>query len=307
MLTGWRERLLDKLTSTDPDRILNGDRIPARRSKIGIASELKIALDEIKADAFENDGASVDYQALRQSPAYRKFRTECSPQLRLFDPASLGSWQEKLAFWINLYNTLVLDAVIQFGVRQSVTESRFGIMAFFRRAAYEVNGWRSSANDIEHGILRLNRGFPYLPGAHFSPSDPRRAWVIPQFEPRIHFALNCASRSCPPIRAYTAERLDQQLDMAARNFVDQHTRIDIPTGAVYTSAIFKWYQGDFGGKAGVLDLILEHLPPGKRRSWLAAQGKHVYIRYSPYDWGLNQYTQKIETSRSGTERSMAYH
>jgi len=75
---------------------------------------------------------------------------------------------------LKTHNTLVIDAVIQFGVKYSVTEGRLGVLAFFERAAYQIGGHRFSLTDIEHGILRTNRGFPYLPGSHFASDDPRK-------------------------------------------------------------------------------------------------------------------------------------
>ena len=176
---------------------------------------------------------------------------------------------------------------MHFGVQHSVTEGRLGIMSFFRRAAYNVGGYRVSADAIEHGILRSNQGHPYLPGEHFAQDDPRQEWVISPLDVRIHFALNCASRSCPPIQTYSADQLEPQLELAAKNFVNNHVEIDPASQTMTTSAIFRWYQGDFGGRKGVLSFIADHLPEDGRREWLAGNQKNVRLRYDPYDWGLN--------------------
>ena len=164
----------------------------------------------------EEDGTGVEYGLMRNDPVFVEFQKVSSPRLRGFDPASLSTRQEKMAFWINLYNALVLDAVIHLGVQRSVTEGRLGILAFFQQAAYIVGGHRVSADDIEHGILRSNKGHPYLPGAHFAQDDPRQKWVISPLDVRIHFALNCASRSCPPIQTYSADQLEPQLELAEK-------------------------------------------------------------------------------------------
>ena len=180
----------------------------------------------------------------------------------------------------------MLDAVIAGEVQQSVTEGWLGQVAFFRRAAYVVDGRRVSLEDIEHGILRGNRGNPFLPGPHFPSADPRRAWSLP-LDPRLHFALNCGGVSCPPIRAYTADQLDAQLDLAARNFIGGTVHVD-PGGAVELSQLLQWYAADFGGRAGVLDFVIDYLPPADgRRAWLREQHGHVRLRYTPYDWSLN--------------------
>jgi len=185
------------------------------------------------------------------------------------------------------------------GVQHSVTESRLGIMSFFRRAAYNVAGYRVSADDIEHGILRSNKGHPYLSGAHFAQEDARQEWVISPLDVRIHFALNCASRSCPPIQTYSADQLEPQLELAAKNFVNNHVEIDPARHSMTTSAIFRWYQGDFGGRNGVLSFIADHLPEDGRREWLADNQKNARLRYDPYDWGLN--ATKTQPSANSAE------
>ena len=161
------------------------------------------------------------------------------------------------------------------------------MLAFFRRAAYNVGGYRVSADDIEHGILRSNKGHPYFPGRHFAQDDARQKWVISPLDVRIHFALNCASRSCPPIQTYSADQLENQLGLAARNFINNHVEIDPDRQTMTTSAIFRWYQGDFGGRKGMLRFISDHLLADERLEWLKENQRNARLRYEPYDWGLN--------------------
>jgi hypothetical protein len=210
-----------------------------------------------------------------------------SPSLRSFDPALLASDAERMAFWINLYHVLVMDAVISFGVKRSVAEGWLGLMAFFRKAAYNVGGHRLSLNDIEHGILRGNAGHPLAPGPHFASSDPRRAWMIQNPDPRIHFALNCASHSCPPIRIYSAENLDSQLDLATRSFVDADIKLNPARQVLVVSSIFRWYAHDFGGREGVISFLIDHLPHNGIRAWLGVHRDDLRLQYEPYDWSLN--------------------
>ena len=172
-----------------------------------------------------------------------------------------------------MYNAITLDTVIQVGVSKSITEGFFGIFSFFERAAYQINGHRFSLNDIEHGILRVNKGFPYFFGPHFGPGDQRNKWIIPTLDPRVHFALNCASKSCPPIRFYKPEHINTQLTMASRNFVSQNISVDFDRNVLSLSSIFRWYKDDFGGKRGVLRFIKAHLPNDDRKSWLHETGK----------------------------------
>jgi hypothetical protein len=195
----------------------------------------------------------------------------------------------RLAFWINLYNALVLDGVITLGVRQSVMVRRAG-MTFFRQAAYIIGGQRMSCDDIEHGILRANRGHPFFPVRQFSPSDHRLKWVIDPFDARVHFALNCASRSCPPIRAYSPEKLDVHLDLASRSYLAFDIQIIPDMSALRLSSIFKWFARDFGGRDGIIDFILPYLPEKEEFIWLSKERENVSFQYKPYNWSLNSKT-----------------
>lgn len=293
--TNWKDGLiqarngfLDHVTGVKPDQVLNAAPYqPSQTESIDLAAELKMAMDEFKIAAMDEDGYQVNYARLRDSKVYAEYRDFCAPRLRFFDPSALAGRDERLAFWINLYNALVLDGIINFSVQNSVTEGRLGVLAFFREAAYEVGGLLVNLEDIEHGILRANRGHPYIPGPQFASNDPRLDWVISEPDVRIHFALNCASRSCPPIRAYTAEGINYQLDLAGRGFVDTNVRIDQDKSELHTSAIFNWYKIDFGGKGGVIDFIIKHLPDDERRTWIQDNQGALKLRYDPYNWGLN--------------------
>jgi len=293
VLISLREKTLDAVSGSDGARSLNPSASPAGPLAAPGASprhedpagEILGLLRQVFASGLADHGESVDYAALHGSPLFHEFR-RCAANLRAFDPAALPDRDARLAFWINLYNTLVLDGVIALGVQRSVMERRAGL-AFFRQAAYVVGGLRVSCDDIEHGILRANRGHPYFPGKQFGSPDPRLAWVIQPMEARIHFALNCASGSCPPLRAYAPEKLGSQLDLAARNFLAADVQILPDARALRLSAIFKWFAEDFGGRQGVIDFLLAHLPQGEDLRWLSGHRDRVSLRYKPYDWGLN--------------------
>ena len=283
-----RDGLMDLITGVNREQVLNYRNGKPDRGKLSDpAAELRRSLDHIKAGAIDGSGTKVDYAKLRDSQVYEEFRYRCSPKLRGFDPGKLGRREEKLAFWINLYNALVLDAIIEFGVRHSVTEGWLGLLAFFRNAAYDIGGQRMSLDDIEHGVLRDNRGHPALPGSQFAADDRRLNWVIAPPDVRMHFALNCASRSCPPIQVYSADRIDAQLDLAARNFVGQSTTKDQKTNELSVSSIFRWYQRDFGGQRELINFILNHLPDDERRKWVSENQDILRLKYEAYDWGLN--------------------
>lgn len=251
-----------------------------------MARELKRTVNRFKSVAFEAEGRRVDYRRLQVDEAYTAYR-RLTRGLRALDLTTFSDRTQRLSFWINLYNALVIDAVIAFGVQRTVKEGWLGVMRFFRRAAYTVGGCRFSCEDIEHGILRANRGNPSLPGPHFRSDDPRCAFIISPPDPRFHFTLNCASRSCPPVGVYEAEHLDAQLDLAARNFIGSETEVSSEQGTVSLSSLLKWYAEDFGGREGVLDFVLRYLPEDEARAWLADRRADVELTYHRYDWSLN--------------------
>ena len=288
-----REAILDFITGTNPDEILNEfdnpDQLP-RNAGVEITGELKRFMDMAKISAMDEQGTFVDYDELRDSPPYLEYRQSCSPRLRYFDPGLFSSPEEQIAFWINLYNALIMDGVIAKKVTQSVGSNPLRLLAFFRQTAYNVGGQRMNTDDIENGVLRGNRGHPMLPGHQFPSSDPRLAWVIDPVDVRVHFALNCAGRSCPPIQVYDPENLDAQLDLAARNFVNVDVSVDPEKHSVNISAIFSWFKSDFGGQSGVIDFLIEHLPEDDRKVWLVEHKHKINFQYKPYDWGLNSST-----------------
>jgi hypothetical protein len=288
VLIRGREFVLNRLSGAKPSLVINQAKVEmAMPPGADLAARLKQTLDDLKRSVMDEDGASVDYAALRSSSAYAAYQVECLAALRQFKPHSLPTEHARRAFWINLYNALVLDAVITFGVQRSVTEGRLGMLTFFRRAAYVIDGQRVSLEDIEHGILRGNRGNPYVPGAHFASDDSRLVWSLP-LDPRLHFALNCGGRSCPPIRSYSPDKLDAQLDLATRGFVDASVELRPETNELWLSRILQWYGSDFGGREGVLDFLIRYLPDDERRNYLSQQRETLQLNYRKYDWQLNR-------------------
>jgi hypothetical protein len=229
------------------------------------------------ARALLPDRAGVPYTDLARSPAFAAYRA-LTAELHRFDPATLTGRQERTAFWINLYNALVIDAVISFGVRASIRE----VPGFFHRAAYRVGPYRLALDEIEHGLLRANRPpFPRLP-LPLPPGDPRAALGPGVLDPRVHFALNCGTRSCPPVAFYAPERLDAQLDAAAAAFINGEG-VRLEGDEAVLSPLFDFYAEDFGGRTGAISWVLRYLSaPDLRRPLLAGR-----VRSGRYDWSLN--------------------
>jgi hypothetical protein len=140
--------------------------------------------------------------------------------------------------------------VLAFGLRHSIREVR----GFFRRADYRAGGRRFSSELIEHGILRGNRPPLRHVEAPLEPGDHRADLSIEPLDPRIHFALNSAARSCPPLRVYSAGAIEQELDVAAAAFV-RGGGVIVEDGQVKVSAILLCCAHDSGVASGVADWL----------------------------------------------------
>ncbi|MFM8412879.1 MAG: DUF547 domain-containing protein [Alphaproteobacteria bacterium] len=190
---------------------------------------------------------------------------ESSPDVH---PERFPAAEDALAYWINAYNAFVLAAVSEEYPIRSVWKVRDG--RFFQRARHVAGGIARSLDDVEHRILRGRLR-----------------------EPRIHFAINCASNGCPPMRprAWEPGELGDRLDEATRAFLasEWNCRIDREAGRILVSRIFKTYAEDFSGEAastdeyrdGVLRFIAAHtgVPVEELRP--------LEIVYNTWDWGLN--------------------
>lgn len=187
---------------------------------------------------------------------------------------------ERLAFWINAYNALVAEGIRALGIRQSVWE----VPDFFAQICCRIGELVFSADEIEHGVLRGNRPSPLSRKVPFPAGDPRRPYAITPLDPRIHFAISCGARSCPPVRTYHPPGLDVQLNAVTRAFVEREVTLD--GESLIASELFKWFREDFddfsGGLAGFLAGYLEE---GAVRRAVLEHGVEG-MTWRPYDWRL---------------------
>ena len=279
------------LTGIQPD-VLNQNSESVYREHLLV--EMKNLINKIDVEAFNPDTFQIDYTKLKNSDMYQAYR-ELSTSLQNFDLQSLNSTGEKLAFWINLYNLLAVDAVIHYGVESSINE----VNGVFYKAGYNIGGCFFGLHDIEQGILRANTGHPAVPGAQFASHDPRSKHIVPYLDPRIHFALVCAAESCPPINVYDAEKIDSQLDLATRNFINSsEVTIDLEKKQANLSKIFQWYAPDFGAKFSVtlgfgdatpiLKWIADFRSNLEEQKILKNEADAFSIRFFDYNWSLNK-------------------
>ena len=166
--------------------------------------------------------------------------------------------KEALAAYINAYNAWILHEALGKYPTKSVKDVLF---TFFTGKRIKVAGEEMSFNHLEKDVIR----------SKFSDS-------------RVHFALNCASRSCPPLNrtAFSGDKLDGQFEALAKGYVNSEhgVKFNAATKSAELSKIFDWYKDDFKADGGAIAFI------NKRRSTpLPADAK---ISYQDYDWGLNE-------------------
>jgi hypothetical protein len=201
---------------------------------------------------------------LGDAAAVTRAGTELLAQAR---PEDLRGQSEHLAFWINVYNVLAIDVVLQHYPVASIRDAGGLFTPVWKIDAGSVGGRIRTLHEIEHEILR------------------------PMGEPRIHAAIVCASTSCPSLarEPYTAAQLDAQLDASLASFLADSRKglaVDWPGGPLRLSKIFDWFEKDFAAQGGVRKFITPHAP-ARERAWLAGPGKSARIRYLGYDWSLN--------------------
>ncbi|MGH9161931.1 MAG: DUF547 domain-containing protein [Vicinamibacteraceae bacterium] len=223
----------------------------------------------------------VDYARLEANRAHLDRVVVSLNAVRSSDVQRWGR-AERLAFWINAYNVLTLQAIVHHYPIEGSWLSRYPrnsirqIDGVWTELTWEVAGRRLTLDDIEHRIIR--REFA---------------------EPRIHFAVNCASVSCPPLapEPYRAASLDQQLDDAARRYLASPLGLVVDGTTLRVSTIFKWYGGDFVARfandgpasrspveRAIYGVVRRY---GPRDAAALATGGRPSIAYLPYDWSLN--------------------
>ena len=230
--------------------------------------------------AATDSAGRVDYPRLRDSAEFAA-AVDAARRLAGVRLDSLTERGARLAFWINVYNALVLHGIVGLGVRRLVARA----WNFFGRTAYRIDGLVWSPDDVEHGVLRGNRRRVIPPLRPFGAGDRRRALALAPLDPRIHFAINCGARSCPPLGVYRAALIDAQLDLATRNFVNEEVTLE--RDRIVCSRLFKWYRRDFDGVGGLPAFLLRYLDDGPVRQSLAG-GVAPPIGFRGWDWSLHR-------------------
>ena len=236
----------------------SGKEIQATKTNNKFSHEL---FDQVLQEYVDSQGRDDDAR-LKSNPGTLESYLDL---LAVNAPSDSATFQTGLAFWINAYNALTIKGVLDHYPTTSVRKIKlFG--GFFSRIKFQVGGRSYTLDNIEHNIIRYEFG-----------------------DPRIHFALVCASLGCPILekRAFAPETLEKRLDNATANFINnpEKVRLDHENGVLHLSQIFEWYAEDFEDTHGsVINFISEYLPEADAAF---LKKEEVQIQYLKYDWSLN--------------------
>lgn len=181
-------------------------------------------------------------------------------------PVSRYRRAEQFAFWVNLYNALTVDLVLDHYPLRSIRDIDISPGLFtngpWRKKLVRVEWTALSLDDIEHRILRP-------------------IWR----DPRVHYVLNCASLGCPdlPRDALTATNADAMMDRAARDYINHPRGVRMADGKLFVSRVYRWFTDDFGGEAGLVEHLRRYAEPGGAASLAGTRE----LGYGRYDWALN--------------------
>ncbi len=196
----------------------------------------------------------VDYKGFKNDPLFKEYLNELSNH----PPQPNWTKNEKLAYWINAYNAFTIQLIIDNYPVKSIKEIGGTFGSPWDIEFIQIGGRTYNLNQIEHEILRK------------------------QFnEPRIHFAIVCASVSCPKLRneAYVPEKLNDQLNDQVKEFINDSSKNIISENSVKLSQIFNWFKSDFTKKGSLIDFL-------NRYSKVKISPK-AKISYLKYNWNLN--------------------
>jgi hypothetical protein len=251
--------------------ILGGFIMSGLNTPDALAAQRHALFTEVLQDHVK-DGL-VNYEALKEDKRFNKY----IEQLSNTDPQDLISREEKMAFWINVYNAYTLKIICDNYPIKSISELHTGGLALgtvFKKTVWHkklvrVKNELTSLDYIEHKILR------------------------PEFrDPRIHFSIVCAAKGCPPLRseAYEAEKLNDQLNDQAKVFLEAAAKnsFNLDKNIATISPIFQWFKKDFSRDYSGLLVYLCRFLPEDIKVVIERNPKKWKIKFSYYDWSLNE-------------------
>lgn len=181
---------------------------------------------------------------------------------------------QKLAFWVNIYNGYIQVILSE---NPDLYKNR---REFFSRAQIPIAGELVSFAKIEHGLIRKSQ-WPLGLGLirKWFPNKFERKLRVDKRDYRVHFALNCGAKDCPPVAIYEANRLEEQFTKGTKNYIKKTSTYSSTDNNVAITSLFNWFRGDFGCKEGVKKILLEQS--------IIPTSKGITISYTNYDWTLD--------------------
>ncbi len=211
--------------------------------------------------------------AVKTGGNYGEWRTAINNAAESDITSQLSTDDLRKAFWLNMYN-----AYIQILLKEDPSRYQHR-SSFFSSPLIPVAGKLVSLDFIEHGILRRSKmkiAMGYV--NNFFPSALEKKWRVDKLDYRIHFALNCGAKSCPPVAFYSPEKLGAQLSLAAKGYLTANSIYDSANNTVKVPMILSWFRGDFGSGPGVRKILTEQN--------IIPENTIPKIEYIPYDWDL---------------------
>ncbi len=181
--------------------------------------------------------------------------------------------QQKLTFWVNIYNAYIQLILTK---NPDLYNDR---SSFFEDNRILIAGNLISFAKIEHGIIRKSQwslGLGYF--RTWFPDKFERSLRVDKRDYRVHFALNCGAKDCPPVAIYKADLLNEQFDKVTKLYLKSTSTYDTAKKEVTVTSLFSWFRGDFGGTKGVLAIL--------KGQQLIPTTKRIDITYKNYDWTL---------------------
>ncbi|MDP5230262.1 MAG: DUF547 domain-containing protein [Cellulophaga sp.] len=230
--------------------------------------------------SIENGSLSLNQQSeqfLRDIKAEKntsEFRAQLANTSVEILEKSLLTDTQKLAFWVNVYN-----GYIQIVLSEN-PESYNDRGAFFKKKQIPIAGDILSFEKIEHGIIRKSQwplGLGYI--RKWFPNKLERKLRVENRDYRVHFALNCGAKDCPPVAIYEVDKLDAQFSKGTEIFLKGTSTYEKDSKKLIVTPLFSWFRGDFGGKKGVKNILKEFK--------IIPTTKNIDIAYKNYDWTLD--------------------
>ncbi|WP_292901573.1 DUF547 domain-containing protein [Nonlabens sp.] len=200
---------------------------------------------------YVNKNGAVNYEGIK---THQKPLRDYLESIRVHTPKNKWSREDELAYYMNAYNAMTIDLIVRNYPLKSIKD----IKDPWEQRLWKIGEKLISLEEIEHEILRKMN------------------------EPRIHFGINCASFSCPPLmdEAFTAAQVDAQLQRLAVQFINDPKRNTITADRIEISNIFKWFRKDFTINGDLIDFLNSYSK--------VKIDKNARVRYMDYNWSLNE-------------------